>query len=182
MSNRVLEGQLRPNPPFGTVSDYTAGLATIYEEFGTSGAVLLEKDYTWEQTSAGSPFVGTLVSRLNPGATYAAQTSTVQVQDNYGNLTQSQVTDYANSTTGTRTYNFTYAYNEPGWRADYAALYIFNRMTSATVTPSGDRSVGTVGHDYADQRYYSGNTGRFWNPEILRLGDGEVLDGGPRRD
>jgi hypothetical protein len=81
-----------------------------------------------------------------------------------------------------RTYNFTYAYNEPGWRADYAALYIFNRMTSATVTPSGDRSVGTVGHDYADQRYYSGNTGRFWNPEILRLGDGEVLDGGPRRD
>ena len=121
---------------FSTLSDYTAGLATIYEEFGTSGAVLLEKDYTWEQTSAGSPFVGTLVSKLNPGASYAASTTTVQVQDNYGNLTQSQVTDYANSTTGTRTYNFAYLNG-----SSYAALYIFNRMTSATATPSGGSPV-----------------------------------------
>jgi RHS repeat-associated protein len=103
--------------------------------------VLLEKDYTWARTLAGSPYVGTLVSKLNPGASYAAQTSTVQVQDNYGNLTQSRVTDYANSTTGTRTYNFTYVYNEPEWGADYAAFYIFNRMTSAKATPAGGSAI-----------------------------------------
>jgi len=94
------------------------------------------KGLHWEQTSAGSPFVGTLVSKLNPGASYAASTTT---RSSAGQLWQPHpiaVTDYANPPGDGARYNFAYLNG-----SSYAALYIFNRMTSATATPSGGSPV-----------------------------------------
>jgi hypothetical protein len=93
---------------FSTASDYTAGLATSYEEIAPSGAWLLEKAYAWGQSSSGNPYVSQFVNTLNPGASYAASTTTYQTVDAYGNLTQQQIYDYAGSLTGNRTYNMTY--------------------------------------------------------------------------
>jgi hypothetical protein len=104
---------------FSTSSDYTAGLTTKYQEIDSTSTVLPEKDYRWYQSSSGNPYVGKPTTTLNPGASYAASTSTSQVIDGYGNLTVSQVHDYATSTTGERTYNMTYQTQYWGWPAYY---------------------------------------------------------------
>lgn len=79
------------------------------------------------------PYVGTLTTTLSPGQSYDASTTTTQTVDAYGNLTQQQITDYSGSPTGTRTYNMTYTASN----SNYTLHYIFNRLLSATVTPSG---------------------------------------------
>jgi hypothetical protein len=79
-----------------------------------------------------NPYVGTLTSTLNPGAS-AASTTTSQAVDAYGNLTQQQVSDYSGSPTGARTYNMTYA----GQYWNWPSYYIFNRQASATVSANG---------------------------------------------
>jgi len=53
---------------------------------------------------SGAPYVGTAVTKLNP-STYNVQTRTVQIEDTYGNLLQSQVYDYPLGTALSRTYN-----------------------------------------------------------------------------
>jgi len=129
---------------FSTAADYTAGLAVTYQEKDTTGT-LLEKDYTWAQNPAGAPYVGTLVTKLNPNTSYAAQTQTVQTQDQYGNLLSSTVSDYAGSSTGTRRYVYSYLYQQPG---SYASSYIFNRLATATVFPASGGSVVLVYNAY----------------------------------
>jgi YD repeat-containing protein len=128
---------------FSTASDYTAGLATVYVEEANSSIITLEKNFYWAQSSSYNPYVGTLVTTLNAGSSYAAATTTNQVLDGYGNLTQSQVIDYAGSPTGNRTYNFTYVNG-----SSYLANYIFNRMATATVTPAGGSSVTLAAKTY----------------------------------
>jgi YD repeat-containing protein len=117
---------------FSGNSDYTAGLVTLYQEIGTTGAVLLQKSYGWA-LGTYSLYLGSVTTTLNPGQSYAASTTTTQQVDAYGNLTRQQVTDYSGSTTGTRTYNMTYTASN----SNYTPYYVFNRLVTATVTPSG---------------------------------------------
>jgi YD repeat-containing protein len=115
------------------------GLTTAYEERETTGAALIRKEYTWTQDGNLRPYVGTVVTTLNPGTGSAAQTKSTQTLDIYGNLTQSQVFHYGNLVTPARTYNYSYLHQSNG---NYAARYIFNRLTSATVNDgSGAQSL-----------------------------------------
>jgi hypothetical protein len=122
-----------------TSGDFTAGLLTSYEEHHTDNSMLLRKDFTWTQTSAGSPYAGTLISTLNPGQAYAAATKTVQTLDICGNVTQQQAYDYPRGTTPGRTYAFTYQHSQIG--RSYLSRYLLNRVTSATVTPPAGPAV-----------------------------------------
>ena len=105
-----------------------------YQELSSAtGIATLQKNFTPVQSSGGQPYFSTVLTTLNPG-TGQAQTQTVQTIDNHGNLTQSQAYDFGNLSTPARTYNFYYLGG-----ANYP--HIFNRLTSATVTPSGASAI-----------------------------------------
>src|SRR3954466_2646 len=91
----------------------------------------MRKEYTWTQAN-GHPYVGSVVTRLNPGAAFEAASKSAQTLDSNGNLLQSQVFGYGNLTTPARTYNFTYLGG-----TNYTSRYILNRMATATVTAGG---------------------------------------------
>ena len=120
------------------------GLLTRYQEeqgpTSTAPATMLvQKDFSWTQTGAGSPYVSQTISSLNPGTTSSVQSKTTQTLDNYGNLTQSQLYDYPSGATLSRTYNVAYLHN--GGNPAYATNYIFNRPVSATLTPAAGSAI-----------------------------------------
>ena len=83
--------------------------------------------------------MGTVLTTLNPGQSYAAQSKSEQTLDSYGNIVQSKAYDYGNLTTPARTYNFTYLTD-----SNYISRYIRNRVTQVTVTPEIDRITATL--------------------------------------
>jgi YD repeat-containing protein len=122
-------------PPF-------AGLAATYEEHGTS-STLLHKDYTWAQDAAGNVYVVSVATTMDPGTSYAAQTKTTQALDTYGNIQVSYVYDYNNLNSPARTYSYSYI-TDP----NYTSRYIRNRLSSATVTPSGGSAMALASNYY----------------------------------
>jgi YD repeat-containing protein len=135
-TQKVWTFQTTAGPPF-------AGLATTYEEHGTS-STLLHKDYTWTQDAAGNVYLVTVANTLNPGTAYAAQTKTTQSLDTYGNIQVSYAYDYGNLNTPARTYSYSYV-TDP----NYTSRYIRNRLSSATVTPNGGAAM-TLAANYYD--------------------------------
>jgi hypothetical protein len=121
----------------------SAGLTSSYEERETTGASLLKKDYTWTTDATGRSYVGAVLTTLNSGQTYAAQSKTEQTLDTYGNITQSKIYNYGNLTTPARTYNLTYLTD-----GNYISRYIRNRLTQATVTPAGGATMTLVQNSY----------------------------------
>ena len=133
---------------FSTNGNSFPGLATAYEEHASSGTVLLHKDYTWITDNSGGPqigrpYVSTVVNKLNPNTSSEADTKTVQTLDTHGNLTQSQAFDYGNLNTPSRTYNYYYLTG-----SNYTSRNIYNRLTSATVTPAGGSTITVVTNSY----------------------------------
>jgi len=129
---------------FSTTLPY-AGLATSYEEHDNTNTALLHKDYSWGLDAIGNVFVSSVLTTLNPGASNAVQTATVQTPDpnGYGNIIQRQVFDYGNLSTPARTYNYTYV-TDP----NYTSRYIRNRLLSASVTSSsGNLTLATNCYD-----------------------------------
>jgi YD repeat-containing protein len=104
------------------------GLVSAYEEHGTTGTTLLHKDYTWTTDGAGNAYLGSALTTLDPGTSYAAQTKSDQTLDSYGNIQVSHVYDYGNLSTPTWTYNYTYLTD-----SNYLSRYIRNRVTQVTV-------------------------------------------------
>jgi YD repeat-containing protein len=156
-TQKVWTFQTTAGPPF-------ADLATTYEEHGTS-STLLHKDYTWAQDAANNVYLVTVVTTQNPGTAYAAQTKTTQALDTYGNVQVSYVYDYGNLSTPARTYSYSYV-TDP----NYTSRYIRNRLSSATVTPSGGSAV-TLSANHYD--YYVSNSDRLcpngyagWGPAL----------------
>ncbi len=86
----------------------TTGLPASYEERETTSAVLFKKEYTWTTDGTGRSYVGSVLTTLNPGQTYAAQSKSEQTLDGYGKVLQAKTYNYGNLTTAARTYNFTY--------------------------------------------------------------------------
>ena len=161
---------------FSSASDYTAGLAIAYQEIDSPSTVLLQKNYTWGQTSSSNPYVATLSSTLNPGQSYAASTTTAQAVDAYGNPTQQQISDYPGSTTGTRTYNYTYD-NYYVW----LPYYIFNRLLTARVTPAGGSAVtlSTTFYDGTCGGWYMTSTSATNNHDPAYTASGGPPRGNP---
>jgi len=79
---------------------------------------------------------------LDPGQSYQAQKQTTQTLDQYGNLTQMQVFNFGNLSTPARTYTNNYLNS-----SNYTSRYIFNRLTSSTVT-DGTNSATLVSNSY----------------------------------
>jgi hypothetical protein len=130
--------------PYTVYPDELIGQLTQYQEISTAtNQATLQKNFTPVQSSGGQPYFGTVTTILSPGSSQA-QTTTVQTLDTHGNLTQSQAYDYGSSSP-TRTYNFYYLTG-----SNYTSRYIFNRLTSATVTPSGGSAVTLVTNSYDD--------------------------------
>jgi RHS repeat-associated protein len=125
-----------------TASSWMMGLNTSIHQLPAAGqAVIQQQDVTWVQDGAGSPYVGTVLTTLDP-TTANLQTKTTQVLDEHGNVLQTSVYDYGNLTTAARTYTNTYL-TDP----NYTSIGIWNRLVSSTVT-NGSQTVTLVTNTY----------------------------------
>jgi RHS repeat-associated protein len=143
--------EFQPNSFFYTVPKGadTVALLNVYGEGAyITYSYTLMKWYEYTIDQLGQPYtwqVGTMPDYGTTGS--LPYTYTNQTLDIYGNLTQAQVFDYGNTSgTPTRTYNLTYLHNiMPEY---YVALYIRNRLTSATLTTSaGTTTLVTNSYD-----------------------------------
>ena len=155
-------------------SGITQGLLTTYQGRSRPGPVALqESDLTWSQDSAGNSYIGTAVQKMDPGKSYEQDKRTDQALDTHGNVTQTLLYNFGNTTTPALTYNYTYLSS-----SSYTNLYIFNRLTQATVT-SGNNVTTLVSNSY-DQGSLSypnglsgfsgGNTPREIDPSYTNSG------------
>jgi len=131
---------------FSTDGNSFPGLATLYEEWGPGfwNSVLLAKYYTWATDPVGRPYVNQVLTYVDPTTTNSTvATKTVQTLDAHGNLTSSQVFDYGNLRTPARTYNYYYLTG-----SNYTSRNIYNRLTSATVTPAGGSAITVMTNSY----------------------------------
>jgi hypothetical protein len=114
-------------------TQFNLGLQLTYEELTLSaGTALSLLNFTWAQTPTSlNPYIGTTVTKLNPGGTYEADKQTTQTLDQYGNLITMQVYNFGSGAVGSlaRTYTNTYLGG-----TNYTSLYVFNRLLASTVT------------------------------------------------
>jgi hypothetical protein len=83
------------------------GLVSEFVQRASAGGAVLQDDtYTWAQDPAGHPYIGAKSSAIGPQTAY-----TMQTLDRYGNVTQSVIYPYNNTTMPLRTYNSTYLAN-----------------------------------------------------------------------
>ena len=66
------------------------GLAASYEEQGPGAVRLMWKEYTWAGDGNGNVYVGSVVSKVKPGAGDEVSSKTAQTVDGNGNIVQSQ--------------------------------------------------------------------------------------------
>jgi len=129
--------------PRGTVAKE---LHVAADKFATPGAVPLN-------------------STLNPGGSYAASTTTTQNVDFYGNVTSQQISDYSGSPTGSRQYNMYFT----AQMSNYPAYYIFNRLTSASVSQNYGTFYIVDLHTAAAWTGVTGVLSLVSTPELARL-------------
>jgi RHS repeat-associated protein len=118
-----------------------------------SGSTLTQDSYTWTQGPApsgqiGNPYISQKTS-VRDGLSAQSQTMT-QTLDMYGNVTQSIVYPYNNTTTPLQTYTNTYITTGP-LASQYIAAYIRDRLTLSTITTGG--STANLVQNYYDQLY-----------------------------
>jgi hypothetical protein len=118
-------------------------LASFSQQAGVGQAILRKQDFTWTQDPMGNPYIGAVVTTLDPGAAYQKQSKTTQTLDAHGNLTSNSIYDFGNLSTPARTYSTGYLTG-----AQYAARNIWNRPVWTSVT-NGSQSVqlSSAGYD-----------------------------------
>jgi RHS repeat-associated protein len=92
------------------------------------------ENFTWAQTPTSlNPYIGTTVTKLNPGQTYEADKQTTQTLDQYGNVLTAQAYNFGVGAVGSlaRTTTNTYLYQS---NSTYTNYYIFNRLLTSSVT------------------------------------------------
>jgi RHS repeat-associated protein len=139
---------------FQTNTTFDLGLQTQYSErILSSGTILSQLNYTWAQTPTTlNPYIGTTITKLDPGQTYSQWKQTTQILDQYGNLLTMQAYNFGPGAAGSlaRTYSNTYLYqNNP----TYANYYIFNRLLTSTVT-DGTNTATLVSNIYDSTTNY----------------------------
>ena len=105
--------------------------------------------YTFATNASGNLFVGTTASAQDVALASQLNKYTTQAQDQYGNVTQVQVSNYYVSWSQqavVRTYTNTYLTD-----SHYTNLHIVNRLTGSSVTSAGgatSSTLATVSYDY----------------------------------
>jgi RHS repeat-associated protein len=128
---------------FATSGTYY-GLATEFVQSTSAGGTVLQDDlYTWSSGPAGNPYISTKASTTGQGTSNVATATSTQTLDQYGNVTQSVIYPYNNTTTPLATYNYTYLTS-----STYTSNYIFNRLVTASVTPAGGSAITLVTNTY----------------------------------
>jgi hypothetical protein len=119
--------------PPNSSTPWMTGLVSEFKQTGGSvGTVYTDDTYTWVQDAAGNPYIGTKTSVTDPGTGNAQTAKTTQVMDAYGNVVQSAIYPYNNTTTPLRTYSNTYVSS-----TGYVSSYVRNRLASTTLTTGG---------------------------------------------
>ncbi len=119
-------------------------MVTRYEDrpsASQASSPLKRQDFTWVQDSVGNPYIGTVLTTLDP-ATANLQTKTTQTVDVHGNVTPTAIYDFGNLTTAARTYNNTFV-----TASNYTSRYIFNRLISSAVSGSSNVTLVTNTYD-----------------------------------
>ena len=125
----------------------SAGLNWAYEDRpAPSQPATRSQSFTWTQDAAGTPYIGTVLTTLDPGTAYQAQTKTEQSLDTHGNVIWTKVYNYGDLSTPARTYNHTYLSG-----SDYTSRFIFNLVAASTVTPAGGAPVSILTNYYDTQ-------------------------------
>jgi len=110
----------------------SAGRAGFGVSAGSVGTVYTDDTYTWTLDPAGNPYIGSKLSVTDPGTGNAQSAKSTQVLDQYGNVTQSVIYPYNNTTTPLRTYTNTYVTS-----SGYLSNYVRNRLLTSTLTTLG---------------------------------------------
>jgi YD repeat-containing protein len=120
------------NPSSGSLA-WQIGLVSGFIQTASSGGTVYTNDtYTWSQDPAGNPYISQKVSVTDPGTPNQQSAKTTQTLDPYGNVTQSVIYPYNNTTTPLRTYNNTFLNT-----GTYPSHYILNRLLTTTLTTGG---------------------------------------------
>jgi RHS repeat-associated protein len=113
----------------------------------STGTALSLLNFTWAQTPTSlNPYIGTIVTKLNPGQTFEEDKQTIQTLDQYGNVLTVKAYNYGAGAVGSlaRTYTNTYLYSS---NSNYTSLYILNRLKKSTVT-DGINTATLVSNSY----------------------------------
>jgi hypothetical protein len=145
-----LLGRQRRGPEevdFSNTSTFPAwqiGLASEFVQSASTGGTVLQDDlYTWSQDPAGNPYISTRASTTGQGTLNVVTATSTQTLDQYGNVTQSVIYPYNNTTTPLKTFTNTYLNS-----STYPSNYIFNRLLSSSVTPSGGSPITLLTNSY----------------------------------
>ena len=132
---------------FATSGTYE-GLVTEFVQSASAGGTVLQDDlYTWSQSPSGKKYISAKSSTIGQGTSNVQTAYSTQTLDQYGNVTQSAIYPYNNTTTPLATYNYTYLSS-----STYTSNYIFNRLVTATVTPAGGSAITLVTNSYDSGR------------------------------
>jgi YD repeat-containing protein len=113
-----------------SLSGANTGMVTQYQGRQLPGPVTLtQNDFTWQQDANGNLFIQSALTTQDIGQSYQAQKRTDQNVDVHGNVTQVFQYDFNSLTTPARVYSYTYLNS-----SNYTSLYIFNRLTQATLS------------------------------------------------
>ena len=138
---------------FNTSGSQIGLVANFQQQPTIGGSTGIRHDYyTWTPNASGTPYISSKTSVLDEGMASQQTAQTTQVQDQYGNVTQSVIYPY-NQTAALKTYNSTYLNT-----STYTANYILNRMLTTTLTfPSGNTQLTkTLVNNYYDGRQGAG--------------------------
>ncbi|MCX6622804.1 MAG: hypothetical protein NTY38_17410, partial [Acidobacteria bacterium] len=114
------------------------GLLTAYQERSYPASVVsLTKEFTWARSSSTQPYISTAITRLDPGQSYGVSSKTTQTVDFHGNVTETKMFGYGNSSSvADRTYTTTYLGYSPS-EAGYKSRFVLNRPLTVTLNAGG---------------------------------------------
>jgi RHS repeat-associated protein len=85
------------------------GLATAFEVRSAHGHKPLQrKEYTWSRTIGGAPYIGNIVTTVDPEDSEPKSARSEFVRDSFGNLVESRVYEFGDSLTPAKTHRFEY--------------------------------------------------------------------------
>ena len=146
-----------------SLSGANTSMVTQYQGRQFPGPVALtQNDFTWQQDANGDLFIQSALTTQDPGQSYQAQKRTDQNVDIYGNVTQVLQYDFNSLTTPARVFSYAYLNN-----SNYTPLYIFNRLTQATVSTPALMPITLATNSYD----YGGSGGFATAPSGITMWD-----------
>jgi RHS repeat-associated protein len=146
--------------PGGSTPAWEGGLVSQFVQSASSGGTVLQTDtYTWSQDPASRPYISAKTTVISPGASNQQSSLSTQTLDQYGNVTQSVIYPYNNTSTPLRTYNNTYLTD-----ATYLGNYVRNRLLQTTLTTSS--GTNTLVENYYDGRTFPGQPSLPYLPSL----------------